>query len=107
MALVSGPFIPYVPKDPSSIEPQGFTWEAYLAKLGTGVQIDTSEWSYTGPDNALTISDKTIEPGNLKTKAVFAGGTPGAQYIVTNRITTNSTPVVKDERSFGFAMNDR
>lgn len=107
MGLVSGPFVPFIPKDPSSIEPQGFTWEAFLAKLGTGVQITDSTWRYTGPDAALTITDDSIEPGNLKTKAIFSGGTPGAQYIVTNRITTNSTPVVTDERSFGFVMNER
>lgn len=107
MGLALQPFIPSVAKDPQSSEPQGIDWTAFLAKLGASVVIATSAWSVSGPDAALTITGEVLEAGSLRTHAIFSGGTPGAQYLITNRITTTSTPVVQDDRSFVLVINDR
>ena len=86
-------------KDTSSDEPYGFDWTAWLAELGPSVTIATSTWTIVGPDAALTKHDETIVNGQHKTQAYFAGGTANKKYTVTNRIITNSSPPVTDERS--------
>jgi len=86
-------------KDAAAEEPYGIDWTDYLAELGTGVEIQSSAWTVTGPDTALVTSNETVLAG-LKTKAFLKGGTAGASYTVKNRIITNSTPTVKDSRSF-------
>lgn len=97
-----------ITKDPGSIdEPQGFDWTDYLAELGAGVGVSTSTWTVTGPDSALTTANPSIVTGNLKTKVTLTGGTLGATYQVTNRITTNTSPVVTDERSFYVLIENR
>lgn len=104
-----------VVKDADSDEPQGFDWTTYLAELGDDVEIETSTWTISGGDAAvdpapatvLTIHDDTIVTGNLKTVAYFSAGTLGKKYTVTNRIVTNSSPAVTDERSFQFLIQDR
>jgi hypothetical protein len=95
-------------KDPQSTEPQGFDWTSYLAELGASVTIQTSTWSITGADWAdspapatiLTAANPSIVTGGLKTQVHLAAGTAGRKYTVTNRIVTNTTPSVTDERSF-------
>jgi len=94
-------------KDPSSDEPQGFDWTAWLLELGAGVQVSTSTFTITGPDAVLTKHDPTIVVGGLKTQCYFAAGTPGKKYVVTNRVITNSAPPVTDERSFTYLVADR
>ena len=94
-------------KDPSSDEPQGFDWTAWLFELGAGVLISTSTWTITGTDAVLTTHDPTIVAGALKTQAYFAAGTPGKKYTVTNRVVTNSAPPVTDERSFQYLVTNR
>lgn len=94
-------------KDPSSDEPQGFDWTAWLVELGVGVVISTSIWTITGSDAVLTKHDETIVAGALKTQAYFAAGTAGKKYTITNRVITNSSPAVTDERSFQFLVSNR
>jgi hypothetical protein len=89
-----------VTKDPSSDEPYGVDWTAYLAELGVGVTIAASTWAITGTDAVLTKHDDTVILGSLKTQLFLAAGTNGRRYTVTNHITTNSSPAVIDERSF-------
>lgn len=96
-----------VQKDPQSDEPQGFDWTAWLAELGAGVTIATSTWTITGPDAVLTTHDASIVSGGVKTQAYFAAGTVGSQYTVTNRVITNSSPAVTDERSFVVLVSNR
>lgn len=96
-----------IEKDPQSDEPHGFDWTAWLAELGAGVLIASSTWTISGPDSVLTKHDESIVTGALKTAAYFAAGTVGAQYTVTNRIVTNSTPPVTDERSFVMLIGNR
>jgi hypothetical protein len=94
-------------KDPSSDEPQGFDWTAWLAELGVGVVVQTSTWTITGSDAILTTHDPTIVAGGLKTQAYFAAGTDGRKYVITNRVVTNSAPPVTDERSFEYLVLQR
>lgn len=89
-----------ITKDPDSSEPQGFDWTAYLAELGSGVEIAGSEWFVSGPDSALDFENDTVLSGNLRTQCYLTGGTPNRRYKVTNRITTNAAPAVADDRSF-------
>lgn len=96
-----------IQKDPSSVEPQGFDWTAYLLELGSSVQIATSVWSFTGADAVLVLDDDIIVSGNLKTQVMISAGTLGRRYTVTNRITTNSTPPVIDDRSFVVLVQER
>ena len=100
-----------IEKDPDSIEPYGFDWTAYLSELGEDVLIDTSEWFITTAADespvGLTIDDDEIEAGNLKTKAMFSGGTRSVKYRVTNRIVTDSVPAVTDDRSVWFKVTEK
>lgn len=96
-----------IAKDPSSDEPQGFDWTAYLAELGAGVTIVTSTWTVTGSDASLSTHDPSIVTGSLKTQVYLSGGTPGALYVVANKIVTNSATPVTDERSFNVQVDQR
>lgn len=94
-------------KDPSSDEPQGFDWTAWLAELGVGVAISTSTWTISGSDAALTKHDESIVAAGLKTQAYFAAGTLGKKYTIVNHVVTNSSPAVTDERSFQYLVQNR
>jgi hypothetical protein len=96
-----------VQKDPDSDEPYGFDWTAWLAELGAGVVIGTSIWTIAGDDAVLTQHGASILAGNLKTQVYVAAGTVGKRYTVSNRITTNSSPPVTDERSFRCLVLNR
>jgi len=91
-------------KDPSSIEPQGIDWTAYLAELGAGVTITTSTYAVS-PVGGITLSNAAITAGNLKTEVMLTGGTVGVRYTITNHIVTSNT--VTDERSFDVLVEDR
>jgi hypothetical protein len=94
-------------KDPSAVEPYGFDYTTWLAELGSGVTIQTSTWTVSGPDALLTLSNTSILTGSLKTQAYINAGTVGFRYTVTNRVVTNSTPAVTDERSYSVLVQDR
>ena len=96
-----------ITKDPAADEPQGFDWTEWLLELGTLVNIVTSTWTITGPDAVLTKHDPSILFGSLKTQIYLAAGTVGTRYTVTNQVTTNSEPVVTDERSFTVLVQNR
>lgn len=99
-----------ITKDPASDEPQGFDWTAWLAELGASFEIQTSTWTIAGPDAVLTQHDGSIiTVGGLKLKSqvYLAAGTSGGYYTVTNRVVTNSSPPVTDERSFFVLVQNR
>ena len=103
-------------KDPSADEPWGFDWTAFIRELGTGTEISTSTWTVTGPDAILTTHDAgkstseeidgVVTAGHF-TKVYLAAGTRGRRYTVTNRIVTNNTPPVTDDRSFTVLIQDK
>lgn len=89
-------------KDPDAFRFFGGNWE----RVFPGKQISASEWIVTGPDGALTMSNAGIV-SDLLTRVMLAGGTRGATYTVTNRVTTNSTPPEGDDRTFYVEILDR
>ena len=94
-------------KDPQATIPEGFDWTAYLAALGSAVTISTSTWAYTGADTALTLANDSIVTGSLKTQVFLSAGTVGLTYVVTNHVTTSSSPTVTDERSFELLIEQQ
>jgi hypothetical protein len=99
-----------ITKDPNSDEPQGFDWTAWLAELGASVEILTSTWTITGPDSVLTSHDGSlvlVGGLKLKTQVYLAAGTLGGRYTVTNRVVTNSSPAVTDDRSFQLLVQNK
>lgn len=95
-------------KDANADEPLGFDWSAWLTELGAGTIIMSSTWIVSGPDAVLTTHNPTIvAPDNLKTQVYLSGGTLNAKYTITNRITTNNTPSVTDDRSFRVLVQNR
>jgi hypothetical protein len=99
-------------KDPQSVEPYTFDWTAYLAELGDDVVIEYSEFFIDpiGADESpseLEMSEEEILPDQLRTRLFLSGGTRGKAYTLTNRITTNSTPPVTDDRSVKIKVTQR
>lgn len=105
-----------VVKDPDSDEPYGFDWSDFIAELGAGSAIASSSWTITGPDATLTKHDTSTSITALIdgvtvtghfTQLYLTGGTVGRRYTVTNRIVTNNTPPVTDDRSFSVSVANR
>ncbi len=94
-------------KDPDSTEPVSVDWSDYLEELGSGVQILTSTWIVVGKDTTLTSVGPAVLSGRVQTQTFLVGGTRGQRYTVTNRIVTNSTVAVIDDRSITVQIKDR
>lgn len=95
-------------KDPSSVnEPFGMYWADWLANVGEDATIASSTWVITGPDELLEIEDNDLVLNDTQTQVFLSGGTVGAKYRVTNRITTDTTPAVVDDRSFFVLVQER
>lgn len=82
-------------------------WGAWL----NGDTIASSTWTLSGPDAALTIVSSSIAPsastGAASSQAVvwLSGGTLGATYELTNRITTTSAPFARvQEQTLQFTI---
>jgi hypothetical protein len=93
-----GTFIPDAPaKDPDSIIDYGVDWSNWLA---TGETIVTSIW----PDIGDLVSES--ESNTTTATAIFiSGGTLGATYTLTNRITTNQGRT--EDRSMHIACQSK
>lgn len=114
--------LPVKPKDPDADKDYDVKWAALRAANDGGIKDDgwlqgagiaTSEWFYTGPDEALTLHDDDIgditgfddagDPAtfsaNTRPYVFVSGGTAGEDYVLTNRITTDETPPRTDDRS--------
>lgn len=94
-------------KDPSSVQPEGIDWSAFLENLAPGTQIATSTWAVAGPDTALTVGNDSIVTGGQRAQMFLSGGTEGGLYTVTNHIVTNGSPSTVDERSFQVLIEQR
>lgn len=83
-------------KDPDAELPFTIDWSAWLP---SGQTISTSAWT---ADTGITIMSGANDPSKTGTAATvwLSGGTAGADYVVTNRIVTNGSPPLKDDRSF-------
>ncbi|HZT29481.1 MAG TPA: hypothetical protein VFA33_06340 [Bryobacteraceae bacterium] len=84
-------------KDPNAVLDYAIDWSKWLA----GDQIDESEWAVN--PTGLTASDEANTP--TQATVWLSGGSVGASYTVTNRITTQAGRT--DERSFIVQVQDR
>jgi hypothetical protein len=93
-------------KDPDATLDYTRTWSGWLQ---TGEEIVTSEWFVTGDDAVLEIGIDEYAPTSDATTATvwLIGGTEGATYVVTNRITTDNVPPRTDDRSFSVYIGQR
>ena len=93
-------------KDPDATSvPYVISWVDYLSGLSASETIVSSSWSVTGPDSALTIMAASIVTGGQQTQVRISGGTAGALYWLTDRITTSSGVV--DDGSIGIQVEPR
>jgi hypothetical protein len=69
-------------KHPAVNRIYGIDW---VPDLPAGEIVGASAWVITGPDGNLTKSNEA--KSNDKTSLWLAGGTLGAQYMITNTIT--------------------
>jgi len=74
-------FITKDPKDPDDIDYFGIDWGPYLSDVGES--ISTSTWIVP----AGIIKDSDSVDGTISL-IKLSGGTAGASYLLTNRITT-------------------
>lgn len=74
-------------KDPDAVDYYPITWVRWL---DSGESVLVSDWFIVNDDFTLAI-DLAISTATLTT-VYLSGGTLGSEYLVTNRITTDSTP---------------
>jgi hypothetical protein len=81
-------------------------WEPFLNGEYT---IATSTWTVTEAGGAtdLTLSDASIQDGNLKTQVLATGGTVGKKYRLHNEVTLSGSPTQTVERSFYLRVAQR
>lgn len=91
-------------KDPAATLDYAIDWSARLAPSET---IAASAWfiaAQGASTNTLAIEGTPVSAAGKNT-VFLRGGAAGERYLVTNRITTNSSPVARvDERSFIVAI---
>lgn len=92
-----------VVQDPSAQLPYAIDWTSWLDQSETLVD---SQWSVQ-PSDGVHLQQATVAAG--KVASVWISGlTQGVSYMVTNHITTSSTPLPKiDDRSFIILCEDR
>lgn len=93
-------------KDPDAVLDYTMSWADWLA---TGETVAASDWLISGPDAALTKGTASYSQSNSTTAATvwLIGGTLNQTYLVTNRITTNSTPPRIDDRTIRVVITQR
>lgn len=89
-------------KDPNSKRVVTFDWSG---DLEVGVTFTASTFIIDGPDTALT-QDNDTDTG-LTASVRLIGGTPGAKYTLTHRITTSETPAQEDDESVTVLMQQK
>jgi hypothetical protein len=86
-----------------------FNWDR--EHLSADALIETSAFIATPMNNpdavALNIDATAIIDSQRRTWLRVTGGTVGTKYRITNRITTNETPIRGPERSFFLLIQQR
>lgn len=77
-------------KDPGDRLPYGIDYSPWL---DTGESITGSDWTVL-PDGDLVLEESAVVSGT-GTEIWIHGGVDGTPYIVSNTITTNSSPIQK------------
>ena len=86
-------------KDPASTANYGVDWTDWL---DTGETIVGSVWVLpTGLTNAGDAFDTT------KAVVYISGGSEGQEYVVTNTITTDSSPAKVEPRRFKLIIREK
>lgn len=89
-------------KDPDATLDYGFDWSRWLQPNET---ISSSEWIV--PDD-LNIVDSTFDTFGQTVVWLSGGQSGGRPYKITNRITTNSSPVPRvEDRSFTLRIREK
>ena len=88
-------------KDPDAT--RVYTWD-YDDNLSATATILTSVWVIAAvfpstTDTALTYDNASVLAGARSTQVRLIGGTLGQKYLVTNRFTTNESPLQGDDKS--------
>lgn len=78
-------------KDPDEILDYEIDW---AAELESGESISTSTW--TVPDG---ITEDSSTNSTTTTTIVLSGGTAGEEYIITNKVVTDSSPARTHEKT--------
>lgn len=85
-------------KSPSAVLDYERTWDDWLA---SGETIVSSVWTIAPSAGTVPLIIPLSLVSGTSAFAWVSGGDADIDYILTNRITTNSTPVARtDERSF-------
>lgn len=103
--------------DPGATLDYSIEWEDWLDS-DNGETITDCSWSVTPhPDNEtseaedttpVTVIAQTLSPGGDATTVWLEGGTAGNNYIVTAHVTSDSTPIQReDERSIELKVRER
>jgi hypothetical protein len=71
-------------KDPQSSRLLTRDWAPWL---NPEEEIIDATWDVAGPDNVLTVANFTV--AGFQCTCLVSGGTPGATYVVTCRVTTS------------------
>lgn len=93
-------------KDPADSIVYCFDWD-YYEPLGEGVEIASVVHTIAGPDAILTTVTDSYDSDNRLTYVQLTGGTVGAKYSVSSKITTNETTPQTIERSFQVYVRQR
>jgi len=86
------------PKDPDSSVAYGFN---YVDIVPTGAVITSSTWVLPAD-----LSEVSKDFDDTSTVIVIGGGLVDNVYLVTNRITTNSTLLPTDDRSMHIRVRE-
>lgn len=95
----------YAEKDGEATIDYSIDWSEWLTSADN---IDTSNWTIStisGDTDPLTKVSSSIDTSTKYTQIIVSGGTPYAQYTVTNRITTDEG--LTEERFFRLNIIDK
>lgn len=101
MSITTWPYKVSEPKDPNSTLDYEIDWSEWL---GDGESIASSAWSCA--DTSITLA--TPSATATTTKVWISGGTVGTSATITNRVTTDSSPVARiEDRSIVLKIKER
>jgi hypothetical protein len=93
-------------KDPDAQIDISFDWTEYLAETGDSIVTQTILIGAPQGDATPLTSASSSVAGGVVT-AFLNGGTVGATYKVTSRITTGSSPLRRDDRTVYIKIEER
>lgn len=99
MAISRWPYVVRTSKDPNAVLDYSIDWTEWLEETET---ITDSEWEASSG----TIEDSSFD--EKTTQVWLSGGEAGETITLTNRVTTDSSPVERiDDRSLLIKVEER